>query len=165
MKFQPKATEKRYYLAYGSNMNLAQMQCRCPRAQNLGPVTLPRYTLVFNGVASIEQSADSTVDGLLWGITPQCERRLDQYEGYPRLYDKHTVTVYDADGAAYEAMVYIMTPENSTPAIPSRYYYDSIMDGYIANGIPTDRLEQALNETVNICHKYKFRQYYGSFAT
>lgn len=35
--------DTRLYFAYGSNINLDQMACRCPDAQVVGPVTLENY--------------------------------------------------------------------------------------------------------------------------
>ena len=34
---------KRYYLAYGSNLNIAQMQFRCPDAVMAGTAVIPDY--------------------------------------------------------------------------------------------------------------------------
>ena len=81
--------EGKLYFAYGSNINLDQMAQRCPDAQVVGPVTLENYELLFRGnlrgagVATIAPREGSTVHGLLWNITPECERSLDYYEGYP----------------------------------------------------------------------------------
>ena len=40
---------KRYYLAYGSNLNIAQMQFRCPDATVVGTAVIPDYELLFKG--------------------------------------------------------------------------------------------------------------------
>ena len=88
--------KKRYYFAYGSNCNLGQMAHRCPDATLVGRVTLQNYRLTFNGrgmmrsggVASVRRHNGRYVPGLLWEITPECERSLDRYEGYPHLYGK-----------------------------------------------------------------------------
>ena len=83
---------ERLYFAYGSNINLEQMAVRCPAAQVVGPAVLDGYELLFRGnrrgtgVATIEPLAGSQVHGLLWMLTPECERSLDVYEGYPSLY-------------------------------------------------------------------------------
>ena len=96
--------EGKLYFAYGSNINLDQMAQRCPDAQVVGPVTLENYELLFRGnlrgagVATIAPREGSTVHGLLWNITPECERSLDYYEGYPHLYGKEPVTVHGHDG-------------------------------------------------------------------
>ena len=95
---------ERLYFAYGSNINLDQMDRRCPNAQVVGPVVLENYKLLFRsntrnaGVATIRPHKGRKVHGLLWKITPECEKSLDIYEGYPRLYEKEDVTVRDSSG-------------------------------------------------------------------
>lgn len=95
--------EERLYFAYGSNINLDQMACRCPDAGVVGTMTLENYELLFRrgGFATIAPREGKTVTGLPWSITPECERSLDFYEGYPRFYNKQTVTVRDSEGAPY----------------------------------------------------------------
>ena len=81
-----------YYFAYGSNMNLDQMAYRCPAAFVVENVKLDGYRLTFcgmgkgSGVATILPEEGSRVEGVLWKLTPECEKRLDFYEGYPHLY-------------------------------------------------------------------------------
>ena len=103
------------YFAYGSNINLDQMAYRCPAAQVVGPVVLEGYELLFrgnasgNGVATIKPKEGQQVHGLLWRITPGCERSLDLYEGYPHLYEKGAVAVRDNAGRQLTVMAYVMT--------------------------------------------------------
>ena len=121
---------ERLYFAYGSNINLEQMAVRCPAAQVVGPAVLDGYELLFRGnrrgtgVATIEPLPGSQVHGLLWKLTPECERSLDVYEGYPRLYEKENITVRTGDGKDVVGMAYIMTGELwRDPTIPSPAYY------------------------------------------
>lgn len=85
---------EKFYFAYGSNINLGQMERRCPDATVVEPVVLQDYELLFRGnrsgcgVATIEPKVGSQVYGLLWRITDRCEKSLDIYEGYPHLYKK-----------------------------------------------------------------------------
>ena len=76
--------ENTLYFAYGSNINLGQMEYRCPDASVVGPVVLEGWELLFRrgGFATIAPKEGETVQGLLWSITPECERSLDRYEGY-----------------------------------------------------------------------------------
>lgn len=141
----------RLYFAYGSNINLGQMACRCPAAEVVGPAVLDSYELLFRGnrsgygVATVEPLLGSQVPGLLWKLTPECEQSLDIYEGYPRLYEKEDITVRAADGRDLTVMAYIMTGELwRDPAIPSRSYYNGILEGYRQNGLPVPALEAAL---------------------
>ena len=41
--------EKRYYIAYGSNLNVSQMRMRCPHATILGTANLKGWELLFKG--------------------------------------------------------------------------------------------------------------------
>ena len=41
--------EKRYYIAYGSNLNVRQMRMRCPSARIIGTSVLKDYELLFKG--------------------------------------------------------------------------------------------------------------------
>ena len=139
------------YFAYGSNINLEQMAFRCPNARVVGPVTLENYELLFrghargDGVATIAFKNGSVVHGLLWEITSACETSLDFYEGYPRLYQKESVTVRDRNGQQITVMAYVMTDNEQwqSPAMPSSPYYKGIQDGYRQNGLPVQALKDA----------------------
>ena len=41
--------EKRYYIAYGSNLNIRQMRMRCPGARIIGTSVVEGYQLLFKG--------------------------------------------------------------------------------------------------------------------
>lgn len=142
-----KATAK-IYGAYGSNMNIEQMKRRCPNAKVIGKGQAKDYTLTFrginNGVANIEESPSDTAPIVLWEITDKCERALDIYEGYPKLYVKKNIDVFTEKGIV-TAMVYVMAKEyENLPAKPSKYYFDAIWRGYQDNNIPTRTLTEAV---------------------
>ena len=58
---------ERLYFAYGSNINLEQMACRCPAAEVVGSAVLDGYELLFRGnrsgygVATVEPLSGSQV--------------------------------------------------------------------------------------------------------
>lgn len=120
--------KKRYYIAYGSNMNQTQMAQRCPTAKLLGAAVLKGYRLRFNGVATIEPMNGRTVPVILWELKEQDEKNLDRYEGYPNFYRKQDMQV-EYDGKKITAMVYIMNG-NRPEEEPSKYYYNVIAQGY-----------------------------------
>ena len=138
------------YFAYGSNINLDQMSYRCPAAQVVGPVTLEGYELLFrgSGVATIGPTEGAVVHGLLWQLTPECERSLDRYEGYPHLYGKQPVPVTDRSGQEHTVMAYVMTERYLTPAVPPVSYYQGILEGYKQNGLPVAALKKARDHAV-----------------
>jgi hypothetical protein len=41
--------QKRYYIAYGSNLNIRQMRMRCPHARVIGTAVIKDYELLFKG--------------------------------------------------------------------------------------------------------------------
>ena len=66
----------RLYFAYGSNINLDQMAYRCPDAQEVGPVTLENYELLFRRGGFATNAPKEGEKGVWqrWSITPGCER-------------------------------------------------------------------------------------------
>lgn len=124
---------KKYYVAYGSNLNRAQMAVRCTAAQIAGTSVLEGWRLQFRGernyaVATVEPCKGASVPVLVWEITPADEAALDRYEGFPVLYRKDTVTV-PLNGKPVRAMIYVMN-EGRPPGEPSAYYYSTILEGY-----------------------------------
>lgn len=146
--------EDKLYFAYGSNINQEQMDYRCPDACVVGPVVLDNYELLFrrNGYATIAPKEGERVHGLLWSLTPECERSLDRYEGYPRFYDKRTVTVRDGLGRELPVMAYIMDERFREPMLPSTAYYNGILEGYRQNGLPPTALKKAWDHAVREVH-------------
>ncbi len=132
--------KRRYYIAYGSNLNVNQMLQRCPDAVVAGASIIQNYKLTFRGnsragVANIEPCAGESVPVGIWAISQRDEAALDWYEGYPRLYTKHFFNV-KVRGWVVEAMAYIMTPGHRIDA-PTRYYLDTIKEGYADFGFDT----------------------------
>lgn len=85
--------EKRYYIAYGSNLNLRQMKMRCPTAKVMGTAVIKDYELLFKGsltgaYLTIEPKKGSEVPVAVWTVTEADEEALDRYEGCPVFYYK-----------------------------------------------------------------------------
>ena len=144
------------YIAYGSNMNLAQMATRCPTAAVIGASELNGYRLLFRGghgnaVATVEPYEGESVPVVVWEIAPADEAALDRYEGFPFLYRKETVKV-KLNGRMRNVMVYIMNTEDEYGyrplGQPSAYYYTTILDGYKSAGFDVDILRKATTDSV-----------------
>ena len=58
--------EKRYYIAYGSNLNVRQMRMRCPSARIIGTSVLKDYELLFKGSKT---GSYLTVEKKSWTVT------------------------------------------------------------------------------------------------
>ncbi len=108
------------YFAYGSNLNVDQMQWRCKNAVPLGPYTLQGYRLVFRFYADITPAPGKSVKGGLWEITDEHEELLDRYEGYPDLYGKY----YEDD-----IMFYRMREDAYDLRLPTLGYLGDMLEG------------------------------------
>ena len=70
------------YFAYGSNLNRAAMQRRCPQARAVGPGVLERHRFFIgiDGWGSVRPSPGDAVHGVLWAVTPRDIAALHAYE-------------------------------------------------------------------------------------
>lgn len=155
--------KKQYYVAYGSNMNLEQMEHRCPTAKVVGKTVLKNYELTFRGrevgVATIERKQDSEVPVLVWEIQPDDEKSLDVYEGYPHLYRKEYIPA-KVGSEHTELMVYVMN-EGRQLAPPSMYYYNVIKEGYKSAEIDVKILDDyVLKNSDRIKHNQRGQLWY-----
>lgn len=140
------------YFAYGSNLNVAQMRNRCPRAVPLGNFYLHNSRLVFRGVADCIYMPGAVCPGGIWSITSECEKALDRYEGFKPnapgqgLYCKEIIEIQNDDGDIdMELMVYRMNSNGIFP--PSQMYLDSIVQGYRDFRLPLKRLRAAVRRS------------------
>ena len=119
----------KYYLAYGSNLNKRQMARRCPDAVPVGVISIMGYELVFRTFATIEPKDGAEVQCGIWKISPEDEKRLDLYEGYPSLYVKQDFWV-TVDGKTVRAMAYVMLDGVRPVSPPATEYLLTIVEGY-----------------------------------
>ena len=143
-------SKKRYYIAYGSNLSVAQMSVRCPDAKIAGMAALDGWKLVFRTHATIEPAEGRVVPVLIWEISNRDERNLDHYEGFPSYYRKEelVITMTDLDGKNPQeimAMVYLMN-EGHPIRLPWKDYYDMLAERYSRFGFNPYQLELALQE-------------------
>ena len=144
--------KKRYYLAYGSNLNMTQMRYRCPGAVPLGTAEIKDYRLLFKGSRSgsyltIEKAEAYTVPVGVWAVTQADEARLDRYEGYPAFYYKTELDItykglVSKKARKVKAFVYIMH-EDRLLGIPSFQYVSTCRQGYADFGFDEDILADA----------------------
>lgn len=143
----------KYYLAYGSNLNLKQMKQRCPIAMVVGTGVIPNYRLLFKGsktgsYLTIEKAKGYEVPVAVWKVEDSDEKALDRYEGYPNFYYKQEM---DIDYIGFlskkeyhaKAFVYVMH-EYRTLGVPTQYYLGVCLEGYLRFGFDSKILEKAL---------------------
>ncbi|MBQ3517993.1 MAG: gamma-glutamylcyclotransferase [Clostridia bacterium] len=130
---------KRYYVAYGSNLNVAQMRYRCPNAKVIGTAWLEDYQLLFKGsktgsYLTVEPKKGSRVPLGVWEVDERDELRLDRYEGYPDFYYKKELRlkikgIVTDKVRERDCFIYIMH-EDRPLGLPSTGYISVCSEGY-----------------------------------
>ncbi|MBE6877496.1 MAG: gamma-glutamylcyclotransferase [Ruminococcus sp.] len=137
--------KNKIYIAYGSNLNLKQMKYRCPDSKVLGTAMLRDYELEFRGVATIVPKKGASVPVLLWEISPQDEKSLDCYEGFPNLYRKEKYET-ELNGQKITGMAYVMN--KGQISAPNIGYLNTILQGYRENHLDVQFLNTAVNSAL-----------------
>ena len=148
---------KRYYIAYGSNLNVGQMRVRCPHATILGTANLIGWELLFKGsktgsYLTIEPKKGATVPVAVWEVKQGDEANLDIYEGAPRFYYKKDMQIkcrYRKSGKTrtISAFVYIMH-EDRQLGVPSAYYVNTCLNGYDSFGFDSELIYKAIDKSL-----------------
>lgn len=144
--------EKRYYIAYGSNLNIRQMMIRCPGARIMGTSEIEGYELLFKGsqtgaYLTIEEKEGNNVPVAVWSVTEADEAALDRYEGFPTFYYKKELTlpikgIRSGKVRNRKCFVYIMH-EDRKIGVPSLAYVKTCLEGYISFGFDEHYLAEA----------------------
>lgn len=156
----------RYYLAYGSNLNVFQMLCRCPGAHRKGYGWIDDYELLYKGsktgaYLTIEPREGARVPVGVYTVTPADEKILDRYEGHPRFYYKKEMKILmrDFQQGRYQlvdAFVYLMH-EDRLPGIPTQRYQAICREGYQDFDFDLDILDRAWERSWELCRKEEAR--------
>ena len=147
----------KYYIAYGSNLNLAKMNCRCPNATVIGKAKLRKKQLVFKGNQTGYLTLENvntlkTVPICIFKIDEVDEINLDAYEGFPNFYHKEYVKVR-IGLKTVNALVYIMNDEYDY-TMSSENYVLACTKGYSDFGFDINILKECLYRTErNIVNK------------
>lgn len=148
----------KYYLAYGSNLNISQMKMRCPTAVPIGTAIIPDYQLLYKGshtgaYLTIEPKKGGKVPVAVWKVTEEDERHLDRYEGFPNFYYKKgfklPVTLLDGKSKTLSTFVYIMH-EDRLLSIPSIFYIKTCLQGYKDFGFDRIYLDEAYMRSAEV---------------
>ena len=153
LESEEKKMKKRFYIAYGSNMNMEQMLRRCPDAEPIGTTKIKGFQLLFKGsrtgaYLTIEKAEGEHVPAAVWETTAEDEASLDRYEGCPEFYYKTEmdITVKEmVSGRKWKARayVYIMHEEREI-GMPSESYINTCFQGCWDFGIIDHHLRKAI---------------------
>lgn len=153
---------EKYYIAYGSNLDVEKMKDRCPNATIYGTSQIKNYELLFKGYPSrsyltIEKKEGSSVPVGVWLTNEEDEKLLDIYEDYPNLYYKTEMVLpvkNKQTGVIQEqtCYVYIMY-EDRTFEIPSEEYINTCLTGYRDFGFDEKILRDVVEQNKLLCSK------------
>ena len=151
---------KRYYIAYGSNLNVPQMRMRCPGATILGTATLKGWELLFKGsktgsYLTIEECDGGSIPLVIWELTESGEAALDRYEGFPSFYYKKDIRlqykgIRSGRRRTVTAFAYIMH-EDRPIGIPSNLYMRVCLEGYDTFFFDRNVLLAAYDKCAEVC--------------
>lgn len=144
---EKKANGRKYYIAYGSNLNMQQMAWRCPDAVPIMRGYLEGYELFYAGsksgnYATIREKSGAVTPIGIWEISSRDEQALDRYEGYPIFYFKRILRL-KFNGEELSGIVYIMR-EDAVEGMPSASYVRTVKQGYKDFGLDEKYIAQSL---------------------
>jgi gamma-glutamylcyclotransferase (GGCT)/AIG2-like uncharacterized protein YtfP len=137
-----------YYFAYGSSMNFHQMRRICGwHFTMLGMAVLSDYEFGFDlrGYNAIRQKAGSKVFGVLYEIDQQCLNAMDEYEGYPNVFNRIEVLVKGGQGKSFKAWVYLEKPEDFGGKEVKQQHLQMIIAGAMASHLPKEWIDYLMS--------------------
>ena len=144
---------KKYYLAYGSNLNVHQMKYRYPTAKIVGTAVIRDCDILNNcSITVSNRTIVKKIVGVLpvavWEVTAADEHSLDAYEGCPNFYYKKNMEVtLDETGIRIDAFVYIMHEERKL-GIPTSAYVQTCKFGYALFKFDFKYLDEAYEKSL-----------------
>ncbi len=144
------------YFAYGSNMASVVMKEACPQHRYLGRARLAGHRLAFTrrsvrtgtGVADVVADPEREVWGALYALEGEDLEALDRKEGAGWAYERTRVSVHADDGAAHDAVAYVVLTRSPVEIAPSAAYARGLIEAARERALPEDYIE-ALSASLN----------------
>lgn len=145
--------KRHFYFAYGSNLNLDQMEKRCPQSRFIAVAYYPNHVLSFtkqsvskkwgkgSWLADMIFSPDDIVWGAVYEISESDLTSLDKSEGIKldRGYLRQEIVVYTQKGEKIVVWSYFVKKKTGT-GLPSEKYLSVILSGAKFHSLPEDYL-------------------------
>lgn len=162
--------ERRFYIAYGSNLNVQQMRFRCPDARPVGTGVIEGFELLFKGsltgsYLTIEEHTKGKVQVAVWAVSGADEARLDRYEGYPAFYYKKEMEIpvkdlHSETVRKLKCFVYVMH-EDRPFGVPTWQYVHTCIEGYRDFGFDARELFRAIEKSRRLSNGSKREHHKG----
>lgn len=137
------------YFAYGSNLNLQQMQYRCPTARLLGVGVVRGYALRYRGHGSgcayltVAATAGAITPVAAFVVCPSDVAALNAYEGVATGHYRIEAMSVDIGGRGrLRGFWYVMN--GGKRYAPSQMYVRTVAQGYQMMGFDLSILQKAL---------------------
>ena len=142
--------EEQYFVcfAYGSNMLIKKLRSRCPSAEKIGVCKIKKHNLKFHKVSKdhsgkcdceLTQIEADEVYGVLFRIPKSEEKKLDEFEGLGKGYEKKPIPVTTIEEGKDTAVMYCATDEAKDPnKKPYVWYLNQVIEGAKENCLPDD---------------------------
>ena len=134
---------KKYYFAYGSNLDQARLEGRVGKVIKLGIYKVYGWQLVFNAGLSTQVFANlvftgnhiNTVEGVIYELSTKQIKILDKFEGAPHLYTRMILDYNRKDLQVYVSINPFYTQQAVNNILPSVDYLNHIIKGATENKI------------------------------
>jgi len=144
--------EKSIIFMYGEFMNSNHIKFRCPDALCSGMAILDGFRFMINsrGVATLVPDAASSVQGVLWRVTPYDEHDIDITVGYnaenaeKSRCSKVILPVRTSVGMPVEAIVYM--DKDITPGEPNPGYMQKVISGAAEHAVEKKYIDEVLRQ-------------------
>ncbi|KUP23088.1 gamma-glutamylcyclotransferase family protein [Paenibacillus sp. DMB5] len=152
-------TSRKLVASYGINMNSKEMK-RKTKGVIVGLGFIEGFELEFRTFLTIKRNSESKVPVVIWSISEEDERRLDEFEFVNNgLFQKeilkikvaalteHADQLIEVNSEGVFALAYIMNDGVEPVGQPTLEAYNLIFSAYIQNGIDITPLATALIKT------------------
>ncbi|MEO1523035.1 MAG: gamma-glutamylcyclotransferase [Cyanobacteria bacterium J06633_2] len=158
-----------YYFAYGSCMcpvDLKRSLGESMQGYVIGAATLEGYRLGFYhyskrrrcGALDIVPDANQSVQGVLYQLPNRVKHALDKREGVDLGYYRHEFVPVECNGIQYASVLtYAVIDKLPVELAPNDWYFDVVMRGAIACGLPKAYCWQLFEHMRHLQHSYADR--------
>ncbi len=129
------------YFAYGSNMNIAHMRRMCGwNCRPLGAALLRGFEFGFDlrGYNNVRPNNSEQTWGVLFEINEAALATMDQFEGYPNVFNRQEVEVTDNSGKSMTAWMYFQPEDQFGGKHAKPEHLKGILIGARENGLPEE---------------------------
>ncbi len=140
---------EKYFIAYGTNINTAELAKAFPEVKILGYTYLYNYALEFVGfdghaVATLVKKHGAKTPVAVWDFPEELRYTIANYEPFPYMYKKIKVNV-KIEKQKLSGVVYV-TKQKLQHGTPSPEYLQILKQGYKEAGFDESLIDTALKQ-------------------